>query len=93
MNKHLKKKRTCPNFQLVYKPVLTLRSSENLVSFLKVEQDNNALSFSFDGVVTCLLWRNMQFLLHWGFNRMRSMHRLGTSVTCFKIPDTGMVIM
>lgn len=85
MNKHLKKKRKCPNFQLVSKLVLTLGSSENLVLFLKLEQGHNELSFSFDGVVIWLLWRNVQFLLHLRFNRMRSMHRLETSMTCFNI--------
>ena len=46
-----------------------MRNSGECVLILKVEQDNNSFSLSFDGVAIWLLrmypMRNVQFLLHW----------------------------
>lgn len=65
--------------------MLALESSEKSVLFLKTKPDNIALGLGFDGIV---IW-----LLKMHPTDTKSMHRVGTSMTCFKVKDTNMVII
>lgn len=65
--------------------MLALESSEKSVLFLKAKPDNIALGLGFDGIVIWL------FKMH--STDTKSMHRLGTGMTCFKVKDTNMVII